>query len=180
MPNRNRIRVLIVEDNRDHALSLRMVMETRTEVKYEVEAVETVRAAVERLRKGGIDAVLLDLTLPDASGTEAIHLVKEAGQDVGVLVLTGWGEAEEPAKAAGADEFLTKPAKPATLSEKLQYVAIESRHNKLVHDLYESLKELAGAPGVVTREVADQLESVRDQLDSARDTVVEIERKIKP
>jgi DNA-binding response OmpR family regulator len=174
------INVLIVEDNRDHADSLRMVLERRMEVKYAVEMVPTVKAATARLRRGGIDAVLLDLSLPDASGTEAVHLVKEAGPDVGVLVLTGWGDAEEPAKAAGADEFLTKPAEPATLSVKLQFVAIESRHHKKMADLYEILKGLAGAPGVVTREVADQLESVRDQLDSARDTVIEIEKRIKP
>src|SRR5688572_25028987 len=66
------IHVLIVEDSEDCAMSVQKILEARKEVSFTVEIVGTVGDAVRRLRCGGIDAVLLDLSLPDGDGVDVV------------------------------------------------------------------------------------------------------------
>ncbi len=138
------INVLVVEDNADHAESLRRILLSRTEVNYAVEVVRTLKDAVLRLSKSGIDAVLLDLTLADARGVEVIRKVVAAAADVGIVVLTGWEDVtiDATAKAEGANEILHKPASPVEISSKLQSVVIYRRYNKERHEIDKLLSEV--------------------------------------
>lgn len=138
------IRVLIVEDDPGCVELLRDGLTQRTETNYDVEAVSTLAAAVTRLQAGGIDAVLLDLLLPDGNGITNIARIAAAAPDVGVIVLTGWEDPAliGPARAAGADAFMFKPADTPDLSRKLQFVVIHRRCTKEFAPIEASLAEL--------------------------------------
>lgn len=92
-----RLKVLLVEDNAGDA---RLIQESLSEAKgdpFEVEIADRLSAAVERLGKDGIDAVLLDLALPDSQGWGTFDTIRGEAPTVPVIVLTGLGD-EWPSK----------------------------------------------------------------------------------
>ena len=101
------MRVLLVEDNQDDAL---LIQEALSETKIKIEAAERLSAALERLSRGALDAVLLDLSLPDAQGLDTIRRVRSYAPGVPIVVLTGLDDEEAAVKAVeqGAQDYLIK------------------------------------------------------------------------
>jgi DNA-binding response OmpR family regulator len=67
------------------------------------------------------EAVVLDLKMPRVSGIEALRALRDAGEDVPVLVLTGMADEDYVLHAfeAGADDYVTKPFQPRVLVARL-------------------------------------------------------------
>jgi PAS domain S-box-containing protein len=103
-------RILIVDDNRDSADSLAMLMEltgNKTYMAHDgVEAVE----AVEKYRP---EVMLLDIGLPKLDGYEVCRRVREQpwGKNILVIALTGWGQDDDRRRSeeAGFNGHLVKP-----------------------------------------------------------------------
>ncbi len=113
-------RILIVDDNRDAAISLAMLLriagnETCT-AHDGLEAIETAK----RIRP---DAILLDIGLPNLNGYDVCRNIREQLSDkrVVIIALTGWGQDEDRRKSreAGFDAHLVKPIKHEVLLELL-------------------------------------------------------------
>ena len=100
--------LLVVEDNAVLASSLSRGLR---EDGFEVDMVGTGAAAIERLAKPDIDAVVLDLGLPDLDGLVVLQRARAAGLHVPVLVLTARDAvgARVTALDTGADDYLVKP-----------------------------------------------------------------------
>ncbi|MBX9583790.1 MAG: response regulator, partial [Gemmataceae bacterium] len=118
-PARRR-RVLIVEDSRDAADSLRVVLEAfghRVEVAYT--GPDGVRAA-EEFRP---EAVVCDIGLPGLDGYGVARAVRgnPATAAARLIALTGYGTEDDrrQSREAGFDDHLTKPADPAALDALL-------------------------------------------------------------
>lgn len=105
-----RPKVLLVEDS---PVQARLVMEL-TGHALDVEWADRLSAALARLERGGIEAVLLDLSLPDSWGIDTLRRVVEARPDAVVLVFSG-GDREEIAGEA------TRLGAAAVLSKDGQY-----------------------------------------------------------
>ena len=75
-----------------------------------MEAVDHLAAGLARLKAGGIDAILLDLVLPDSQELATFERVKATVPNIPVLVLTGLDDEvlAEEAVAAGARDYLIK------------------------------------------------------------------------
>jgi PAS domain S-box-containing protein len=114
-PQRSR-RILVVDDNRDAADSLCMLLKARGhDVRVAYDGLEAVGAAVTFQP----EAVLLDIGLPKLSGHEAARRIREAlGSGVLIIAVTGWGQEEDRRRAreAGFDHHLTKPVEPADIA----------------------------------------------------------------
>jgi len=113
-------RVLVVDDNRDAAESLAMVLALEgCEVCVAYDGAE----AIEKVSIEQPDIVLMDIGMPGMNGYEAAQRIRESadGERVVLIALTGWGQAQdkEIAAKAGFDEHLTKPVDPAVLSTVL-------------------------------------------------------------
>jgi PAS domain S-box-containing protein len=123
-----RRRVLIVDDNRDGAESLAMMLRLKgheTETAHDgLEAVE----AAERFRP---DAMLLDIGLPRMNGYEVCRRIRERpwGKDVVLVAVTGWGQDEDRnrSKAAGFDTHVVKPVDRDVLGKLLASVGPRDR-----------------------------------------------------
>jgi CheY-like chemotaxis protein len=112
-------RILVVDDNRDSADSMAMVLQF---LGHEAHAVYDGEEAVLAAHTLAPDVVLLDIGLPKLDGYGAARRIREQAPDhTPVLVaLTGWGQDEDRQRArdAGFDHHLTKPVTPEVI-EKL-------------------------------------------------------------
>jgi len=113
-------RVLIVDDNRDSADSLAMLLEITGNKTYMAhDGVEAV-AAIEKYRP---EVVLLDIGLPKLDGHEVCRRVRQQpwGKDIVVIALTGWGQEDDRRRSeeAGFNGHLVKPVDYDRLLELL-------------------------------------------------------------
>ncbi len=124
--------VLLIEDDPRDARSVELAFAEGSDAAPGLEHVETLEAGLDRLRQGGVDAVLLDLDLPGTRGLETLQMVLEAVPDVPVIVLTGLEDEAmgEQALRAGAQDFLVKGSLFGKLLDRSVRYAIE-RHRIL-------------------------------------------------
>jgi PAS domain S-box-containing protein len=119
-------RLLVVDDNRDAADSLGLLLESSdTEVRVAYDG----PAALAALTAFQPEVVLLDLGMPGMDGCETARHMRQhpAGRDITLIALTGWGQDEDRrrTRTAGFDHHLTKPADLDTLQTLL--ASLESR-----------------------------------------------------
>jgi CheY-like chemotaxis protein len=103
-------RVLIVDDNRDAADSLSLLLGLDG---HDVQVAYAGRQALELARVFRPEVVILDLGLPDLSGYDVARLLRQDPelQPAALVALTGWSQDEhrQRARDAGFDHHLTKP-----------------------------------------------------------------------
>jgi two-component system phosphate regulon response regulator OmpR len=114
-------RVLIIDDDRKLAGMLVEYLEARG---YSVIAKHDAASGLAAVRDGSADAVILDLTLPDADGLEVCRRVR-ATSDVPIVMLTARGEPTDRVVGLelGADDYLPKPFDPRELLARLRAVS---------------------------------------------------------
>jgi CheY-like chemotaxis protein len=102
-------RIAVIEDNPDNRLLVRVLLEEY----YEISEFETGVEAVEGLLMAPPDLVLLDISLPEMSGTDVLNWIRgqEALRTRPVVALTAHAMAGDREKylAEGFDDYLTKP-----------------------------------------------------------------------
>jgi DNA-binding response OmpR family regulator len=100
-------RVLVVEDDKDIALALRLLLSRSG---YTVEHAADGRAGLRLVHELRPDLVLLDIGLPSMDGWQVLERVRDIS-DVPVLLLTAHGQESEKVRGlrGGADDYLTKP-----------------------------------------------------------------------
>ncbi len=105
-----RHRVLLVEDDPGDAELVQISLRRAHETRYDVWHVETLGDAQACLGRDDFDLVLLDLSLPDASGPWPFHALHEAHPDLPIVVFTRFDEVEVGARLLheGAQDHLVK------------------------------------------------------------------------
>jgi PAS domain S-box-containing protein len=122
-----RRRILVVDDNRDAAVSLTMMLRIKG---HEVRTVHDGAAAVAAAAEFRPELVLMDLGMPILDGYEAARRIRaQPREDRAFLVaLTGWGADDDRRRThdAGFDRHLVKPVDPDALISMIAEMAIES------------------------------------------------------
>jgi two-component system nitrogen regulation response regulator NtrX len=100
--------VLVVDDEESIRDSLRMVLEYKN---HKVVEASGGAEALRRLRETPIDAVLLDIKMPEMDGLEVLSNLREQGFDMPVIIITGHGDVPTAMEATrrGAFDLLEKP-----------------------------------------------------------------------
>ena len=113
------MKVLVVEDSTGLAEALRQGL---SEDGHDVEVTASGVSAAATAIRGGLDAVVLDLGLPDLDGIEVLRQIRAAGVHVPVLVLTARDAVDSRVLAldAGADDYLVKPFAFAELLARIR------------------------------------------------------------
>jgi signal transduction histidine kinase/CheY-like chemotaxis protein len=114
------LRILIVDDNRDSADSLAMMLRIMgNDIHTAYDGEEAVAAAGE-FRP---DVVVLDIGLPKLNGYEACRRIRQQPWSKGVVLIamTGWGQEEDRRRSqeAGFDKHMVKPVDPQVLMNVL-------------------------------------------------------------
>lgn len=102
--------ILIVDDEEGLREGLGKLLE---EEGYGVLSAETGEEALEILQQSHIDLVLTDMRMPGMGGIELLKKIRELYEDIGVIILTGYGQIESYIEAMnfGAIEYVSKPFK---------------------------------------------------------------------
>ncbi|HSM08978.1 MAG TPA: sigma-54 dependent transcriptional regulator [Gemmatimonadota bacterium] len=107
-------RILVVEDDDVIRSFLVRLLEGK---EYDVSAVESGEAALDRLERRLFDVVLLDLNLPGMHGLNVLAAAPVTQTDAQFIVMTAFAEVETAVEAlrSGAIHYLTKPLDPEHL-----------------------------------------------------------------
>jgi two-component system KDP operon response regulator KdpE len=100
-------RILVVDDDPQIRRAMRTTLTARG---YEVADARTGEEALEALRSGNYDLVLLDMNMPGMGGIETCRLIRSSS-DTAIIMLTVSNSEKDKVEAldAGADDYITKP-----------------------------------------------------------------------
>ena len=112
-----RVRVLVVDDNRDSAESLSLLLEWRGhDVRTAHDGITALQIAETFLPQ----AILLDIGLPGLNGYKVAERIRANPRlaNIKLVALTGWGQEEDRRRSAdaGFDHHLVKPVSPVALA----------------------------------------------------------------
>ena len=156
-------RILVVDDEPQILRALRTSLRGAG---YEVDTAETVEAALAAAAMRPPEAVVLDLVLPDGSGTDVARELRN-WSSAPIIVLSAVGEEREKVAAldAGADDYVTKPVGIDELLARLRAVLRRTAPSgepvievgELVVDLPKREVRMAGKPVHLTPHQYDLL-----------------------
>ncbi|HMI90687.1 MAG TPA: response regulator [Polyangiales bacterium] len=114
-------RVLIIDDDERLSEMLAGYLEARG---FRCERRADARSGLEALAQLEVDAVVLDVMLPDIDGFEVCRQIRASSADVAIVMLTGRGEETDRIVGLelGADDYLPKPFNPRELLARLRAV----------------------------------------------------------
>lgn len=117
------VRILVVEDETDDArFALDAIEDLGEDVHVEVTPYG--KRALELIEERRFDCVLLDYQLPRMDGTEIVEALREEGETVPIVVLTGRGSEEvaDELFSAGVDAYLRKEEDDERLRATIQEI----------------------------------------------------------
>lgn len=120
-------KVLVVDDDAGLRLSVRNALETGNDIQVD-EAFDGLNA-VEKVKAGSYNLVILDVDMPRLSGFEAMQLIKEFDPGIIVLIMTAYATIDDAVKAVrdGAYNYIAKPFKGEDLLALIEKA--KSAHN---------------------------------------------------
>ncbi len=172
------IRILLADDHRLVREGLKQLLAEAPELTVVAEAASG-EEVLERVPAGGIDLVILDISLPGRSGLEVLKQLRETAPGLPVLVLSMYPEEQYAVRVirSGASGYLTKDAAPEELVEAIRRIADgqkfisadladllasfleesgeKPRHERLSDREFEVLRLLAA--GLPNKEIAGRL-----------------------
>jgi two-component system, OmpR family, response regulator len=116
------LRVLLVEDDDDNR---ELMAEVLTSSGFEVVSASSGQDGLKQLSEHSIDVVVTDVGMPGMGGLEMARAAKAIAPQVPVVIVTGWAEREDIARARGreVDAVLIKPVDPDALTQAVSDVA---------------------------------------------------------
>ena len=154
--------VLLVEDNPGDARLIRESLMDLGGNTFDLETADRLSTALLRIRAGGIDAILLDLALPDSKGRETFNKAKAQAPTVPIIVLTGLGDEALALKMVqeGAQDYVTKlDLNGSVLSRAIRYAIEREKSEQRMLRFNEELEERV-------RERTVELRAANEELDA--------------
>jgi PAS domain S-box-containing protein len=144
------VRLLLVEDDATDADLVRRSLRRASGLlaRFDMDSVERAHDAAQHLARGGYDAVLLDLNLPDAAGLQSLATVQAAAGDTPIIVVTGYDDESLALEALhrGAQDYLLKSDIGSRSMARSIVYAIERR--RIQESIQRSKAQLAEAQAI--------------------------------
>ena len=171
--------ILLVEDNPEHVDFLRQLLATPELSHFHLEAVGSLAEALDWLKTGSIELILLDLTLPDSDGIETFLRVFEAAPQTALVVLSGINDVQLAIETVqlGAQDYLVKGRVDNQLLQRAMLYAIERKRAQadLQHErdaledrVHERTAALSLANAKLQTEIAERRKAEAAALESNR------------
>src|ERR1700730_8687009 len=139
-----RFTVLLIEDNPGDARLIQELLANGAGDRFDVETADRLGTALVRLRAGGIDALLLDLSLPDSQGCDTSDKEKAQAPSVPIVVLTGLRDESLALRMVqgGAQDFVAKiELNGGVLPRAIRYAIEREKSEQQVRRFNEELEE---------------------------------------
>ena len=131
------LHILLVEDDPGDAELTCVYLNEIRDTRFDVVRVGTLQEAVARVSQERFDAVLLDLSLPDASGSFAVTTMRQAAPDLPLIIMTGLEDADFASHVIdmGAQDYISKnTSNPEVLSRSIRYAISRVFHSLAERD----------------------------------------------
>lgn len=141
-----RLTVLLIEDSPGYIRLIYELLREAHSSEFNFESAETLAEGVARLARGGVDAVLLDLTLPDSRGQQTITQVRRFAPAMPIVVLTDMNDEELAVRAVklGAQDYLLKSQVDGNvLARSIRYAIERKQVEEALRNSQEELRRLA-------------------------------------
>jgi signal transduction histidine kinase len=172
------LHLLLIEDNPADARLLKESMAESVETTFRVTHAERMSEALDALKAGPFQAILLDLTLPDSTSLDTVRRVHTAAPRTPIVVLTGLDNESVGVEAVrqGAQDYLVKGQTDRRLLTRAVLHAIERQRTEEELARYrDSLEELVAqrtaalaTSNAILQEQMIERARVEDALDVAR------------
>ena len=143
------IRVLIADDHAIVRQGLRQILSDTSDLTVTGEAENGVQA-VQMVRSGEWDVILMDVSMPDRNGIDALKLIKKEFPRLPILILSMYPEEQYAIRAlkAGAAGYLTKQSAPDLLVTAIRQVASGKKYvsPSLAEELANAIGEDSDRP----------------------------------
>lgn len=160
-----KINILVVDDDCDDRRLVELFLKKSSQsVEFTVSAAATIAQALEILKAGFFDVMLLDLQLPDSKGIQTVQKAQGASAGVPIVVLTGLADEETGLEAIrnGADDYLIK-------GQSLQYTLVRALRYAIERKQTERLKEVVKVKSdflsTVSHELRTPLTCMKESID---------------
>ncbi len=144
-------KVLLIEDNPGDAELVSILLGESKSNKFCLETRERLDAGLQRLKGGGVDVVLLDLSLPDSCGIKTFEQVRAAAPSLPVVVLSGLDDQRVAMRAVeiGAQDYLVKGGIDGNSLARAMLFAIQRHRRQPAAGKTAAIAAFVGAKGGV-------------------------------
>ncbi len=154
--------ILIVDDDLEIRKTLRELLTLHGFKTFDA---ENGKEGLEIFRKTKIDAILLDIRMPEMDGMETMQRVKKINPDVPIIFVTAYGDIPTAVEAvkSGAYDFIVKPVKIdrllLTLRRALEKVELQNELKRLSTVMNFSLESVFGKSSAI-KNIIEQIKQV--------------------
>ena len=126
-PMKKTLTVLLIEDSADYAALVQQWLSLRTDIAFVLNWTDSLQAGLNRLKQGGVDAILLDLGLPDSNGIATFSNIKLQAAGVPMILLSGDNSEQLALQMVhdGAQDYIVKGSCDGdSLAKAIQYAVV--------------------------------------------------------
>jgi K+-sensing histidine kinase KdpD len=166
--------ILVVDDDPDFLSIIKRILENKG---YEVATASSASEAVACLQGRFYNVAILDISLPDADGTELLSAIINMHPDITAIMLTGHSSVQNAVKSlnCGAFAYLEKPLDPdnllSVISRGLEKQRLTLENRRLMEEL-EQRNRMANTLLSISQAVSQSLD-LQKIIDSALERVAQ-------
>lgn len=134
------MKALVVDDSRVTRLAITGILQHQCEFEN-IEHAEDGEQAVEAVKDGDFDLVLLDWNMPKMLGIDALRAIRESGNTIPVIMVTSERERDHVVRAfdTGANDYIVKPFNAKSVGPRILEALERASHTPDDHTSYKAL-----------------------------------------
>jgi len=168
------VNVLLIEDSRQEAALVREALSEIEGISIRVEHADRLSTACSRLGLGGIDAILLDLSLPDSAGLDTLARVQAWAPELPIVILTSMDDERLAIRGVqkGAQDYLFKGKYDRGVVHRSLCYALERK--RLIADLEARVAERTAELAVANQALQRNIATAKQAEEAMRESEVRL------